>query len=58
MLQPVEVALPDVDPAGSVGKGEDGCLVFGQARYYSKNDVFYATQNVSSRYDRGKMKVT
>lgn len=54
----VLVALPDVGPAGSVGKSEDGCLVFGQARYYSEDGVFYATQNVGSRYDTGRVEVT
>lgn len=48
MLGPTEAALPDIEPAGSVGKSENGSLVSGQARHYSKNYVFYARQNVGS----------
>lgn len=46
--------LPDIGPAGSVGKSEDRSLISGQTHHYSKNDVFNAGQNLRSRNGEGK----
>lgn len=55
MLQPgFKVALPDVEPAESVGKREGGGLARGQARDHTEDDIFDATQHVCSGCDKRK----
>lgn len=58
MIRPVSVMLPDIGPAGSVGKSEDRSLISGQTHHNSKNDVFNAGQNFRSRHDEGKEGMT
>lgn len=58
VIRPVSVMLPDIGPAGSVGKSEDRSLISGQTHHDSKNDVFNTGQNLRSRNDEGKEGMT